>query len=44
MVNDWWNISAATEADVDCRFLTAMSADELGEQMYMVVGGGTVSV
>ena len=44
MVNDWWNISAAAEAEVDRGFLTAMSADELGEQMYMVVSGGTVSV
>ena len=44
VVSDWWNMSAAAEAEVDRGFLTAMSADELGEQIYMVVGGGTVSV
>ena len=34
----------AAEAEVDRGFLTAMSADELEEQIYIVVGGGTVSV
>ena len=44
IVNDWWNMSAAAEAEVDCGFFTAKSMDELGEQIHIVVGGGTVSV